>query len=47
MLPLNDQYKSNKQPIAVIFVIYREESNAKRTFAIDGLVNYICIIQNL
>ena len=47
MLPLNGQYKSNKHPIAVIFVIYSEESKAKRTFAIDGHVNYICIIQNL
>ena len=44
---LNDQYKSNKHPIAVIFVIYRKESKAKRNFAIDGHVNYMCMIQNL
>ena len=47
MQPLNDQYKSNKHPIAVIFVIYRDEPKAKRLFAMDGHVNYICIIQNL
>ena len=47
MQPLNDQYKSNKHPIAVIFVIYRKESKAKRIFAIDGHVNCICMIQNL
>ena len=47
MWPLNDQYESNKHPIAVIFVIYRKESKAKRNFAIDGHVNYICMIQNL
>ena len=44
MKHLNDQHKSNKHPIAVIFVIYTKESKAKRTFAIDGHVNYICII---
>ena len=47
MLPLNDQYKSNKHPRAVIFIIYREEPKVKRNFAIDGHVNYICMIQNL
>ena len=47
MQPLNDQYKSNKHHIAVIFVIYKTESKAKRNFAIDGHVNYICMIQNL
>ena len=47
MSPLNDQYKPNKHPIAVIFVIYREESKAKRKIAIDGHVNYICMVQNL
>ena len=37
MKPLNDQYKSNKQPIAVIFVIYRKESKAKGNFAISPI----------
>ena len=46
MQSLNDQYKSNKHPIAVIFVTYRMVSKAKCTFAIDGHVNYICTIQN-
>ena len=47
MQPLNDQYKSNKHTIAVLFVIYRKESKAKRDFAIYGHVNYLCMIQNL
>ena len=47
LVSLNAQYKSNKHPIAVIFVIYRKESKAKCNFAIDDHVNYIYMIQKL
>ena len=46
MQPISDWYESNKLPVYVIFLIYIAELKAKRNFAIDGHVNYMCMKDN-
>ena len=43
---MNDWYKSNKLQKYVVFLIFIAELKAKRNFAIDGHVNYMCMIHN-